>query len=112
MTVDRLLVKLLTAAVNDIFTSKISDEHTGYSGVTTRAFFQHITDKYCDIDEAALTNNQKKLYEPYHPNLPIESLQFQSLESVAFAEAGNSPISDTKILVAAVASVTAYGIFL
>ena len=55
MAADRLPVKLLTAAVNDIFTTALSDEHTGYAGVTTRNFFKHLTDEYCDIDEAALT---------------------------------------------------------
>ena len=74
MAADCLSVKHLTAAVKDIFTSKLLDKHTGYSGVTTRAFFKHLNDEYCDIDEAVLMDNQKNFYEAYDPNLPIESL--------------------------------------
>ena len=57
-------------------------------------------------------DNQKTFYEPYDPNLPIESLWSKISELVAYAKAGNSPFSATQIFVAAVASIEASGIFL
>ena len=59
MAADRLSVKLLTVAVEDIFTAAICDETTGYSSVTTRDFFQHLLTEYNKIDDPALSENQK-----------------------------------------------------
>ena len=50
MAANRLSVKLLTAAVDTIFTALLADKHTGYTGVTIQAFFEHMTDEYCNIN--------------------------------------------------------------
>ena len=59
------MIKLITSAVDNIFTELLEAEHTGYAGVTTLAFFENQTDEYCDINETALTENQvNAAYDP------------------------------------------------
>ena len=55
--------------------------------------------------------NQERLSAAYDANLPIETLWNQISETVAYAEAGNSPFSDRQVLVAAVASIAAWEFF-
>ena len=112
MAADRLSVKLLTAAVEDIFTASICDEITGYSSVTTREFFQHLLTEYNEIDDPALSENQKKLGAPYDANLPIETLWNTITECVAYAIAGNSPFTGKQIITAAITALSASGVFL
>ena len=112
MAADRLSVKLLTAAVEDIFTASICDETTGYSSVTTRDFFQHLLTEYNEIDDPALSENQKKLGAPYDANLPIETLWSNITECVAYAVAGSSPFTGKQITSAAITALSASGVFL
>ena len=112
MAADRLSVKLLTAAVEDIFTAAICDETTGYSSVTTRDFFQHLLTEYNEIDDPALSENQKKLGAPYDANLPIETLWSNITECVAYAVAGSSPFSEKQVISAAITALSASGVFL
>ena len=112
MAADRLSVKLLTAAVEDIFTASICDEITGYSSVTTRSFFQHLLSEYNEIDDPALSENQTKLGAPYDANLPIETLWTTITECVAYAVAGNSPFTVKQIITAAITALSASGVFL
>ena len=112
MAADRLSVKLLVAAVDDIFTASICDECTGYAGVTTKEFFKHLLDEYNEIDDPSLTENQTKLSAPYDANLPIETLWSQIAEAVAYAEAGKSPFTEKQVLVAAIAALSASGVFM
>ena len=111
MAADRLSVKLLTAAVEDIFTASICDETTGYSSVTTRDFFQHLLAEYNEIDDPALSDNQNKLGAPYDANQPIETLWNNITECVAYAVAGNSPFSTRQIISAAITALSASGVF-
>ena len=108
---DRLSVKLLSNAVEDIFIASLADEHTGYSSVTTKQIFQHLNDEYCEIDDVMLIANQARISAAYDPNLPIETLWTQISEAVAYAEAGKSKFTKEQILNAAVAAVTASGVF-
>ena len=112
MAADRLSVKLLTAAVEDIFTASICDEITGYSSLTTRDFFDHLLTEYNEIDDPALSENQKKLGAPYDANLPIETLWSVITECVAYAVAGSSPFTDKQIITAAITALSASGVFL
>ena len=104
-------MKLLCAAVDDIFISSLSDEHTGYASVTTKEIFQHLNDEYCEIDDVILIENQARISAAYDPNLPIETLWTQISEAVAYAEAGKSKFTKEQILNAAVAAVTVSGVF-
>lgn len=64
------------------------------------------------MDETALVQNQACLSAEYNPNLPIELLWNNVAECVIFADDGRSKITDQQILDAAVAAVTASGVFL
>ena len=93
MSADRLSVKLITTAVEDIFTAALANEYTGYAGVTTKDVLKHLNDEYSDIDDTQLSANLVQIRAPYDPNTPIETLWTQISDAVAFAEAGNSKFS-------------------
>ena len=112
MAADRLSVKLITNAVEDIFTASLANEYTGYAGVTTKELFKHLNDEYSDIDDAQLSANLVTIGAPYDPNTPIETLWTQISDAVAFAEAGSSKFSPEQILNAAVTAVSASGVFI
>jgi len=94
MATDHLGVKLICAAVGDMYTSPLKDEYTGYAAVTTKQLLKHLTDEYCDIDETALVQNQARMSASYDPNLPIESWWEQIADCVAFTDAGSSAFTD------------------
>ena len=74
MAADRLCVKLLCNAVEDIFTASLENGYTGYAGVTTKELLKHLKDEYSDIDDPQLNANLARIGAPYDPNTPIEAL--------------------------------------
>ena len=90
MAADRLLVKLIVTAVEDVFISTLKNEYTGYSGVRCRDLFKHLLDTYANIDEFDLQTNQQRMQKPYDPHQPIEELYRQIAEAQAYADAGNA----------------------
>eukprot|EP00588_Corethron_pennatum_P017373 CAMPEP_0194307720 /NCGR_PEP_ID=MMETSP0171-20130528/4612_1 /TAXON_ID=218684 /ORGANISM="Corethron pennatum, Strain L29A3" /LENGTH=180 /DNA_ID=CAMNT_0039059935 /DNA_START=93 /DNA_END=631 /DNA_ORIENTATION=+ len=67
MAADRLSVKLITNAVEDIFTASLANEYTGYASVTTKELLKHLNDEYSDIDDAQLSANLVTIGAPYDP---------------------------------------------
>ena len=108
---DRLLVRLICAAVEDDYTAALKNEFTGYTGTTALKLLTHLIDTYANIDEYDLRENQKRMDQSYDPSQPIESLYRQIDEAVAYADAGKCPFTDRQIVNAAVSSVAASGVF-
>ena len=112
MAADRLSLKLITNAVDDIFTVSLANEYTVYAGVTTKDVLKHLNDEYSNIDDPQLSANLVNIGAPYDPNTPIETLWTTISDAVAFAKAGKSKFPPKQILTAAVTAVSASGVFI
>jgi hypothetical protein len=86
--VDQAIKKLIIESLDNAYFNAISDEIVGYANCTSLQLLTHLLTYYAMIAPTELTQNYERLYAPYDPNQPIDTLLQQIQDARAFAVAG------------------------
>lgn len=95
---DQALVQQVLLAVPDEKTKALKDPKYGYMNVTCLALLTHLWTNYGTISSAQLNKNKADMSKKWSPPTSIETLFEQLDYGIAFAEAGNDPISEATAL--------------
>ena len=79
----------------DTYFRGLRNRHTGFFGITYLQMIAHLYNSYGLITALDIIENEKRMDKPYDPSEAIETYFDQVEDTVEFAEAGNSPFSDT-----------------
>jgi hypothetical protein len=108
------LTALRNLIINNIDEEYIA-EHcnalTGFRLVTPATLLDHIKDNYGDVEPMQLKENEKTLEAPWDPSTPVATLYKRIEDCKLFAEAGDEPIPDKKVLRAALLAIESTGLY-
>jgi hypothetical protein len=108
---DNALKTQLLGAVPDMYLRTLGNKTTGYATVTTRQMLVHLYKTYGRITAAHLIENDTKMKQDYDPNQPIEAFIEQIEDSVALADAAQTPYTSAQILTIAYNAMMRTGMF-
>ena len=91
------LKKMLIAAVEPIYLKAISQAHVGLGNRTLWQLLDHLYKTYAKITDTDLKNNDRKMNEPYDPNMPFEFLIEQIQNAIDFAAHTGTPYTQNQI---------------
>ena len=89
----------------------LRNRHTGFFGITYLDMIAHLYHSYGLITALDIIENEKRMDKPYDPSEAIETYFDQIEDAVEFAEAGNSPFSDTQIVTKAFIQMFSTGLY-
>jgi hypothetical protein len=95
----------------DTYFRGLRNKHTGFFGVTYIQMIAHLYNSYGLITALDIIENEKRMDKQYDHSDAIE-IYFDQIEDAGeFAEAGNSPFSDTQIVTKAFIQMFATGLY-
>ena len=89
----------------------LRNRHTGFFGATYLQMITHLYDSYGLITALDIIENEKRMDKPYDQSEAIEIYFDQVEDAVEFAEAGNSPFTNTQIVTKAFIQMFATGLY-
>ena len=103
---DWTLFKAATTALRNLIIQHIDDEYiasldhsiTGFTLVSPLTLITYIRTNYGMVDETDLKNNDTALSQPWDHTTPIQQLYNRMEECQLYAEAGDEPISDKRLM--------------
>ena len=98
-------------AVDEIYLKAIQDRVTEYTNVTLYDMLQHLYNNYGKITEDKLEKNRQEMNKAYSVTMTIETVFAQMEDCVDFADAAQSPFSQTQILNTALLLIQKTGVF-
>ena len=94
--------KAVLQQTTNVFESKylkyLHNPYTGYNNSTPLQVFQYLFQTYGKIAELELIENEQKMKTPWNQDEPIETVFSQVEECAEFAQHGNAPFTNTKVL--------------
>ena len=108
-----------TTALRNLIINNIDEDYiaehnntlTGFKLVTPTTLLNHIKDNYGAVEPKQLQENEATLDTPWDPSTPIATLYKRIEDCKLFAEAGDEPLSDKKVLRAALLAIEATGLY-
>ena len=89
---------MIIAAVEPIYLKAISQPYVGLGNKTVWDLLEHLYNTYAKITPSDLKTNDKRMNEPYNPNMPFECLIEQVQDAVDYAAHAGSPYTAKQIL--------------
>ena len=108
------LTALRNLIINNIDEDYIAEHNntlTGFRLVSPAILLDHIKVNYGDVEPMQLKENEAALDAPWDASTPIVTLYKRIEDCKLFAEAGDEPLSDKKILRAALLAIEATGLY-
>ena len=108
------LTALRNLIINNIDEDYIAEHNnmlTGFRLVTPATLLNHIKANYGDVEPLQLKENEATLDAPWDATTPIVTLYKRIEDCKLFAEAGDEPLSDKKLLRAALLAIEATGLY-
>ena len=109
--IDRALKQQLIETFDDIYTDDLRDPNIGFTGTTAITIITHMYDFFGKISAADLAKNDEDMVTLYVSSTPITKLFSQIEEAVAYAEAGQTPLTLPQILQKAYLLILTTGIY-
>jgi hypothetical protein len=93
-TLKELCTQLLAAVPRDLI-EELADDDSNFNNVTQLQIMQYLNELYGRITPEMLEANLEKLATPWNPTDPINTLQKQVKDCMAFAKKGQEPIQES-----------------
>ena len=105
------LRNLIINNIDDDYIAEHNNTLTGFRLVTPATLLNHIKANYGDVEPLQLKENEATLDAPWDAATPIVTLYKRIEDCKLFAEAGDEPLSDKKLLRAALLAIEATGLY-
>ena len=89
---------MIIAAINPIYLKAISQPYVGLGNKTVWELLEHLYNTYAKITPSDLKINNKRMNEPYDPNMPFKCLIEQIQDAVDYEAHAGSPYTPKQIL--------------
>ena len=97
-TVSTALKNQLLSAVEDIYVRALRDRHVGYMNQSIRNLLTHLFDKYGNITQLKVEDNDTKMSALWDPNSPFNCLVEQLEDGKDYADDGGQPYTADQLL--------------
>jgi hypothetical protein len=105
------LRNLIINNIDEDYIAKHNNALTGFRLVTPAELLNHIKVNYGEVEPRQLKDNEIALDAPWDPSTPIVTLYKRIEDCKLFAEAGEEPLPDKKILRAALLAIESTGLY-
>ena len=105
------LHNLIIDNIDDDYIAEHNNTLTGFCLVMPATLLNHIKANYGDVEPLQLKENEATLDAPWDAATPIVTLYKRIEDCKLFAEAGDEPLSDKKLLRAALLAIEATGLY-
>jgi hypothetical protein len=102
---------LITNNVDAQFINSLSDSTTKYLLVDPMTIIKHLQTNYGEVSQEDLAENEALMNSPWDHTTPVETLFARIKECQEYAEAGEEPINDRKIIRVTYMHIKRTGIF-
>ena len=105
------LRNLIINNIDEDYVAEHNNALTGFRLVTPATLLHHIKVNYGEVEPKQLQQNEIALDAPWDPSTPIATLYKRIEDCKLFAEAGDEPLPDKKILRAALLAIESTGLY-
>lgn len=85
---------LLVECLGDLYLGALKVQYVGYMNVNLFDMLEHVRTNYATLRPMDLANNLTAMHAPWNPDDGLETLLLRIVEGVAYADTGQSPITD------------------